>query len=87
MELKKGLISRYSLNSISKSNRLIEFPKSISNKRIMNRAWAWHKNEPGVPGYFNLSFSKALKMAWKSEKDMIKSGGAIYYPYIMMERL
>lgn len=83
MEPKKMISSRYAAKKVEQSNMLIEFPKNISIKRIMRRAWTWYKNEPGVPGYFNLTFKKALKMSWKAEIDLIKSGGAIYYPYIM----
>jgi len=78
----KRLLDRYSQESISSS--LVQFPKAISKERVLKRAWTWYRNESGVPGYFNLSFSKALKMAWDSEKSLIESGGAIYSPYIMV---
>lgn len=83
MQPRKTLSDRYNQNNCQTVS-LIEFPKSICKKRIVERAWIWHKNEPGVPGYFNLSLSDALKMSWKTEKDMIKSGGAIYHPYVMV---
>lgn len=82
MKLQKGILERYERTS-SESNFSIEFPKKISKQRIIERAWTWYKNEPGFPGYFNLNFSDALKMSWKTEKDMIKAGGAIYHPYII----
>lgn len=62
----------------------MQFPKAISRERIFKRAWNWHKNEAGVPGYFNLSLKKTLQMSWESEKKMVDYGGAIYLPYIMV---
>lgn len=77
----KKLLNRYSQESTSNSS--VQFPKTISKERVFKRAWTWHKNESGVPGYFNLSFQKALQMAWESENKLIDSEGAIYLPYIM----
>lgn len=82
MKAIKGILERYGKNT-QNNNFIIEFPKKINKKRVIKTAWMWHKNEAGVPGYFNISFLDALKMSWKAEKNVIKSGGAIYYPYIM----
>lgn len=59
---------------------LIEFPKEISRKRVLSRAWTWFR---GNGAYRIPVFKEALKAAWKSEKDIISAGGAIYHPYIM----
>jgi hypothetical protein len=69
---------RYS--NIIANNSLVEFPKHIDRKRILKRAWTWFEDN----GAERISiFADALKASWKAELDMIKSGGAIYHPYIM----
>lgn len=80
------LSSRYSSNAIhsldKKENILIEFPKTVNRKRILDRAWTWF-NGNGTSRIPN--FADALKASWKQEIDMIREGGCIYYPYIMTE--
>lgn len=62
------------------SNTMVEWPKVIDKKRVISRAWTWFNGNGAnrIP-----IFADALKKSWESEKDMIKSGGAIYHPYIM----
>jgi len=80
MEPKKSLIERYSNKKINSSLSLVEFPKEINRKRVLSRAWTWFEGN----GFDRIPvFSDALKESWKSENNMIKSGGAIYFPYIM----
>jgi hypothetical protein len=64
-------------------NKLIEFPKSIDRQRVLSRAWTWFNGNGTnrIP-----IFANALKESWKHEKEMIKAGGAIYYPYIMFNK-
>lgn len=79
MEPRKKISERYgSVNAVTPS--LIEFPKEISKKRILSRAWTWFNGN----GAFRIPvFADALKASWKSERSLIKAGGAIYYPNIM----
>ena len=89
MQEKISIKSRYSLDSNDinddvKNTSLIEFPKTISRKRVLNRAWVWFEGNGCSRIPF---FSDALKLSWKSEKDMIKSNGCIFYPYMMYESI
>ena len=82
MEPKLRMTERYSSNNSNKPNYQIEFPKKVSRKRVLSTAWIWFNGN----GATRISlFSEALRKSWKSEKDMIQAGGAIYYPYIMMQ--
>lgn len=78
------LSSRYLSNTIHSLDEkvLIEFPKTIDRKRVLDRAWSWF-NGNGASRIPN--FVDALKASWKQEIDMIREGGWIYYPYIMSE--
>jgi hypothetical protein len=61
-------------------SKLIEFPTSIDRQRVVCRAWTWFNGcgTDRIP-----VFADALRESWKHEKAMIKSGGTIYYPYIL----
>ena len=63
--------------------KLIEFPKSIDRQRVLSRAWTWFNGNGAsrIP-----IFADALKESWKQEKNTIKNGGAIYYPYILFNK-
>lgn len=80
MKPKMNLKDRYTKEN--NFSALVEFPKSISKERVLSIAWTWFEGNGAnrIP-----IFADALRESWKSEKDMIKAGGAIYKPYIMSQ--
>jgi hypothetical protein len=80
MEPRKKISERY--GNGNNSPLLVEFPKVISRKRVFETAWMWFSGNGArrVP-----VFQDALRKSWEYEKDLIKSGGAIYHPYIIFE--
>lgn len=82
METRRTISERYGNVKENNSSQLVEFPKIISRKRVFETAWMWFNGNGAcrVP-----VFQDALRKSWKYEKDLIKSGGAIYHPYIIFE--
>lgn len=81
MEPKLGILKRYSNNHSDNNIKLIEHPTKISKKRVFEHAYMLVEGNGASPSY---SFSEALKEAWKLEKNLIKSSGFIYLPYMII---
>ena len=83
MKPRLKISSRYAIDiETFRTTHLIEFPKVINRKRVMDRAWTWFNGNGANRIHL---FANALRESWKTEIDMIKDGGCIYMPYVMYQ--